>query len=620
MATKTFYFKDADVSGHRALQDGGTVTTATTGTGWIVGALATGNFSRMVAGTKLTQSSFSTSSALDTAGYPSYGSCWRTENQITGTFNSGTWTIKPQFRAVDVGGSQDGRIRCRVWASTSADAIQVGQAREITTSTILGSVVTDLDTTANQTSQITWSAPAIVLAGEYLFFDFEWEIWNAGSADSDVVFRVGSTQGCEIDSTNFAIVTALPAATALTIGGPVFGTPAIGQKHALAAATALTVGGPTLGTPDLTPRNALPAATALTIGGPVFGTPAAHEATALPAATALTIGSPVFTTPVAGQKHNLAAATVLTIGSPVFTTPAVGQIHNLHAADTVYGSPSLGLATATQLGTLVTAASLTLSGPSLGTPAIGQKHVLAATVLTVGGPALGTPLCAIKLTLPVATALTIGGPTFGTPAIGTRHTLIGGSFEVGPPEFGAPILEMKDRVYFAGFSIGSPELGTPDLFQIVRVPTVKFLRANALDVDEDGVVHPIWEAIFTNWNDTLQLDAEGGSLVGRISAGRGYVEQITLAEPMRFWGGSLGIDWLEVEALQVAVAALQSSLSELAGIQAAHTATIAAHTVTIALQAEQIAVLQAMTRSLSLGYGAVNLTIGPPILGTPVLT
>ena len=77
--------------------------------------------------------------------------------------------------------THSGRWRCRVWASVNADGTS---ARELTSATLVGSIVTLNATGTTFASSATWAAPAITLTSEYLFFQLEWQITTAGTNNS----------------------------------------------------------------------------------------------------------------------------------------------------------------------------------------------------------------------------------------------------------------------------------------------------------------------------------------------------------------------------------------------------------------------------------------------------
>lgn len=193
MASKVFYIKNATAGGggaHGSLQDGGTPpSTATTATGWTSAKIASGNYSLMLYGTERASGTFGTTAQPASA--PTTNDCWRSENKLSGTFDSGTWNFTVSVIAVSAGGAQDGRIRIRAWRSPNADG---SGAVEITAGAVQGSIVTNLATATAQHSTGSFSPGAITLDEEYLFLQAAWEITGAGSSNSqDVLIRTDST-------------------------------------------------------------------------------------------------------------------------------------------------------------------------------------------------------------------------------------------------------------------------------------------------------------------------------------------------------------------------------------------------------------------------------------------
>lgn len=196
MTTKTFYPINAKATGanHMQLQDGGSPpASATTGTGWVVDSLGPPKYCSMTALVETIYPGFGTTPKPDTSPRTdTYGDCWRSENPLTGIFESGIWTFNFPVIAVTVaGGHQDGRVRLRVWKGASATG---SDAVELTSATLLGTVVTDLTNATPQISSVTWTLPADALMNnEYLFVQMAWEITGQGNnVNADVLFRVGT--------------------------------------------------------------------------------------------------------------------------------------------------------------------------------------------------------------------------------------------------------------------------------------------------------------------------------------------------------------------------------------------------------------------------------------------
>lgn len=211
MPAKTFYVKNATASGSNfgSLQDGGTLTTATTGTGWTVGTTAATAYSPIVYATKQAAGTFGAVALPSGAPSSAAADAWRTETPLTGTFSTGTWTFAASVIAVAAAASGAGKLRVRLWKDTSATG---ATASEITTSTVTTGQWTNLLTSASQNLSGTQSISSFTLSNEYLFVQMACQIDTASaSASGDVVVRV--------DTTNSRIVTpsftaALSATTA----------------------------------------------------------------------------------------------------------------------------------------------------------------------------------------------------------------------------------------------------------------------------------------------------------------------------------------------------------------------------------------------------------------------
>jgi hypothetical protein len=74
--------------------------------------------------------------------------------------------------AVSSGGIQQGRGRFRLWASSNADG---SSARELTQGIMVGSIVTELNTSVAQTSSASTQMSAVTLTNEFLFQQQAWE-------------------------------------------------------------------------------------------------------------------------------------------------------------------------------------------------------------------------------------------------------------------------------------------------------------------------------------------------------------------------------------------------------------------------------------------------------------
>lgn len=189
MAVKTFYLKDAAAPGssHGSLQEGGTVSTATMGTGWTVGKVAAGNYSYMDYGTEVSSAGFNTTVKPE-ASTPGTFTDWRSERTLSGTFTSGSWSLSVQVCGVGATGSQDGNLGVRIFKGAAADG---SDAVEMTTARTETTIATNLGAAPGSTLTATVSVTAnLTLTNEYLFVELAWEITGAGGSNNcDVLFR-----------------------------------------------------------------------------------------------------------------------------------------------------------------------------------------------------------------------------------------------------------------------------------------------------------------------------------------------------------------------------------------------------------------------------------------------
>lgn len=192
MASKTFFLKDVAVSGFGSLSETNPGA-STTGTGWTVGKIASGNFSALLYGTERATGTFSTTDYLVTTHpNPGSGDSWRSENTMNGVFANANWVFTFPVRAVTAANAQRGRIKVRVWKSVNADG---SSPTELTAATQTGTTITAISTSADNNSVVTWSpGGTVTLTAEYLFIQCEWEITTAGTTNTaDILIRAGTS-------------------------------------------------------------------------------------------------------------------------------------------------------------------------------------------------------------------------------------------------------------------------------------------------------------------------------------------------------------------------------------------------------------------------------------------
>ena len=210
MAALTLYLKNVALGACGSLQNGGSApATAQTTTGWTVGKIAaTPNYAAMTYGSTLATTSFGTTdlqAAGTFAGGGGAGACWRTENQLAGTFASAAWSFAFNVQST-VGTVQAGAIVLRVYSST--DPTGVGAVQR-TTAELTGTTATIAATNTTVTSTVSWTPAAFELNDEYLFVQVEWKITTAGASNTaNILFEVGSTAA--ITTSSFTQVLEVP--------------------------------------------------------------------------------------------------------------------------------------------------------------------------------------------------------------------------------------------------------------------------------------------------------------------------------------------------------------------------------------------------------------------------
>lgn len=191
-AAITWYATNSKVSVHTGMSETspGADATASPVAGWIVSTGAT-NHSAFFAQVERADTTFANttppSGTIDTTN----GDCLRSVNPYTTTFTAGNWNVHFTAIAVTNGGAQDGRMRCRLFKSANANG---SGATEITAAHQQGGLVTNLATSAQQTSTATFNPGAFSVNNEYIFVQLAWERTGAGGMTSaDVNMRIGTT-------------------------------------------------------------------------------------------------------------------------------------------------------------------------------------------------------------------------------------------------------------------------------------------------------------------------------------------------------------------------------------------------------------------------------------------
>jgi hypothetical protein len=160
------------------LQLGGSAPAVTVGPGWHVGNEAAAQYARMrFEAVEVPDTAFSATVEPSGAPSPSLGDSF-VLGPISGKFLAGDWNFSFGLRAVDAGGSQDGRLRIRLWKAGNLD---MSDAVEITSGAVVTTTATDIAVGASSTVTASVSLPEIVLNNQYLLLQLAWEITGQAS-------------------------------------------------------------------------------------------------------------------------------------------------------------------------------------------------------------------------------------------------------------------------------------------------------------------------------------------------------------------------------------------------------------------------------------------------------
>lgn len=211
MAALTLWLTDNDASVFSEISETapGAEAYRTAITGWIVGTGATlrAHYDNDV---EVAAASFVDSLPPDGTLDSTNGDGWRSQNAYTGSFASANWNVDVVVRANTNGGAQDGLAHARLFRSANADG---SGATEITGAAQAGTTVTNLATSASQTSRATFNPGAFSLTNEYLFVQLAWERTGAGGmTTADVNMRIGPTVdvGSRVVTANFTPPATVP--------------------------------------------------------------------------------------------------------------------------------------------------------------------------------------------------------------------------------------------------------------------------------------------------------------------------------------------------------------------------------------------------------------------------
>lgn len=200
MASISFLLKNSAASGssHGSLQDGSSVTTATSGTGFRVGTTAATNYALQNYNSIVT----TFTGAPEPSAAPNTSDSWRSESRLNGTFASGSWSIALSVIASVANATGSGLIRVRIWKSSNADG---SSATELTTSVATTTQWNNVTTSTAQNLTATASIAETNFINEYLFVQTAIQIDTAGAnPTAEIRYRVDGTNS-KITTTQFNI-------------------------------------------------------------------------------------------------------------------------------------------------------------------------------------------------------------------------------------------------------------------------------------------------------------------------------------------------------------------------------------------------------------------------------
>jgi hypothetical protein len=168
-ALDTWYLLcELTADGWMRLQVGGSAPADTTsGTGWEVGGVAVGQYSRLAAGTIRATGTFTGTAQPSSGPDNTLKDCWRTRYRVTVDIPAGTWTIP--VPVIASGAAKEGatmRARVRLWQTVNANG---SAATELTAGVVVGSTVTNLQSEAASISTASVALGAVAFTDKYLF-------------------------------------------------------------------------------------------------------------------------------------------------------------------------------------------------------------------------------------------------------------------------------------------------------------------------------------------------------------------------------------------------------------------------------------------------------------------
>lgn len=222
MATKTWTLRQVATGGTPANilwwdpTQAAAPAAATSASGWTVAKTAASNYRDLVQGSEVaafaativpnTTAPTATGSFAATATYTPPTLLYHTGSistlyQYNGYFPAGNWVFTFPVISVSAAANGAGRINLRVFKGSRSGAAYAN-VTQLTGALQAGTIVTNVLTSASQSSVVTWAANSFFLNNEFLIVKVGWQITTvSGSNSSDILLRHGS--GCTMVSPSF---------------------------------------------------------------------------------------------------------------------------------------------------------------------------------------------------------------------------------------------------------------------------------------------------------------------------------------------------------------------------------------------------------------------------------
>jgi hypothetical protein len=630
------------------VQDGGSAPAgALSAFGWTVGktAVTTPYFRGRIGATALATVA-QAASYIDAAVRPvqgtgnaatTAGDSFRSDNPLSGTFAAGNWNFTFGMRTNTI--TTVGRVRAIMWASANADG--TGTVRKLTSTTLVGTTVTMALTTTTYNSTVTWAAPQVVLANEYLFLQIEWQETTAGSANNC------SAQFYQASFVTTDFVAAIQALSDAT-GSPVLGVPDLSARQTLGTSAPCVAGAPVFDAPELVEIVAVTADDlgappafvigALSIGESTLGQNHVMQAIAV-AVQPPTVGAASVAVPAIPLGANDLAATAPSLGTPTLlpitlispsnlatapppaVTATLGQKHVLGPTAFALTSPPALAAAAFAQRHLLTAIVPVIPPPTLGVCVSGQIHVLNTTLLAAGLPVLGAAVlgqAGVMAAIPAAA----GAPIIAAPVFGQRQLIAAINAAINPPAFSAASFAQKHLIAATIPAFIPATFGQPALAQAHALATNALIVAppvyGAVVIGQAGVMAALPIAVTAPTVAVAIFGQKHATIAAALAAGQPLVGQPALGKVLSATALAVGAPALGSSSLAKTLTAAPL------GAGPPSLGTPACTLRVFGLTASSLAIGPPVLPVLSIGQSgvmaAVPLVPGAPVLGAPAIS